>query len=291
MNVVSAFAVARSADPGTTEGVSARNAGRTNSAYRMIGPPLGTALVAAGFFPAVVLVDLASYLVAAVLVARLPRSGAVARTRVLVRDGLRVLVRTPLLRGLAISSCLYWTANAALTVLLIPFAVDRLGGSGRVVGWLIAALGLGYLVGSALARPIILRYATRTVLAAGYAAVGVCFVVAFTATSVPRALVAVGLSGVPGAITQITTGHRLQVSTPDAVLGRVAAAFHLSDALAAVAGALLAPVLLAAVGLAPALVALSVSVVAVAALAAVILPPVAAGRAVLSPSSAERSAP
>ncbi|SNS63201.1 Predicted arabinose efflux permease, MFS family [Asanoa hainanensis] len=245
----------------------------TDSAYRMIGPPLGTALVAADWFPAVVLVDLGSYLAAAALVARLRVPSFVPDARVRIRNGFRALARTPVLRGLAVSSCLYWTVNAALTVLLIPFAVERLGGSGRVVGWLIAALGAGYLVGSALARPLILRYATRTVLFVGYAAVGGCFVVAFTATSVPRALVAVGLSGMPGAITQIATGHRLQVSTPDAVLGRVAAAFHLSDAVAAVAGALLAPPLLAAAGLAPALVILSVAVAAIGLLPLALLTP------------------
>ncbi|GAA1897513.1 MFS transporter [Asanoa iriomotensis] len=247
----------------------------TDGAFRMLGPPLGTALVVAGWFPAVVLADLASYLVAAALVVRLRAGrGAAARagTRVRVRDGLRALARTPLLRGLAVASCLYWTANAALTALLFPFAADRLGASGRVIGWLIAALGVGYLVGSALSRLIILRYATRTVLTAGYALVGLCFVVAFTATSVPRALVAIGLSGVPGAITQIATVHRLQLSAPDAILGRIAAAFHLTDALASVTGALLAPALVAAAGLAPALLTASLTVVAAGPLAAALLP-------------------
>ncbi|MEV0720934.1 MFS transporter, partial [Asanoa sp. NPDC050611] len=199
-----------------------------------------------------------------------PRNGA-PTSRVRVRDGVWVLVRTPVLRGMAVASCLYWTANAALTALLIPFVVDGLGRSGRVVGWLIAALGLSYLVGAAIARRLILRHATRTLLAFGYAAVGACFVVAFTATSVPRALVAVGLSGVPGAVTQIATAHRLQVSTPDAVLGRVASAFHLSDALAAVAGAVVGPGLLALAGLRPALITLSLAVVAAGLLAAALL--------------------
>ncbi|MDG4826105.1 MFS transporter [Asanoa sp. WMMD1127] len=243
----------------------------TDSAYRMIGPPLGTALVAAGWFPAVVAADALSYVVAAALVVGLP-GGRSAGARVLIRDGVRALARTPVLRGLAVASSLYWTANAALTVLLIPFAVDRLGGSGQVVGWLIAALGLGYLTGSALARPLILRYATRTVVSLGYALVGVCFLVAFTAGSVPRALVAVGLSGVPGAVCQIAVGHRIQVSTPDAVLGRVAAGFHLTDALAAVTGALLAPLLLGMAGLPLALVLLSLTVVAVGLLAMALLP-------------------
>ncbi|GIF78225.1 MFS transporter [Asanoa siamensis] len=246
----------------------------TDSAYRMIGPPLGTALVAAGLFPVAVAVDLASYLVAAALVAGLPVVGGAAGVRVRIRDGVRALFGSRLLRGLTAATWVYWAANAALTTLLIPFTVHRLGATGRVVGWLVAALGLGYLVGSALARPVILRYATRTVLLVGYAAVGVCFVVAFTAVSVPRAVVAVGLSGVPGAITQIATGHRLQVSTPDAVLGRVLAAFHLSDALAAVAGAVLAPVVLAALGLGRALVVCSVVVIGAGVLAVVLLPSV-----------------
>jgi prolyl oligopeptidase len=67
--------------------------------------------------------------------------------------------------------------------------------------------------------------------------VGICFLVMFTATHLPIAVMAATGSGVPGAAALVATGHHLRISTPDQVRGRVAAAFYTSDAVAAVVGA------------------------------------------------------
>jgi predicted MFS family arabinose efflux permease len=249
----------------------------TNSAFRMLGPVVGTFLVARGWFEAVVLVDVTSYLVAAAIitsVAIIPidRPARVAsRITGELREGLRYITRTPLLRGLMVTSWVYWTANAALTALLIPFVATRLHSSGEAVGYLIAGLGIGYLCGSAISKVLISRYATRTILAIAYASVGICFLVMFTATTLPIAVIAVTASGVPGAVAQVVAGQCLQTSTPDAALGRVSAAFYTSDAVAAVAGALIAPALVALTGLGAALDAFSAAVLVTAALAVILL--------------------
>lgn len=267
-----------------------------NSAFRMLGPLLGTYLVARGWFQAVVAVDVVSYLAAAAIVmtitaipVALPRRAA-RRITAELRAGARHIVRTPLLRGLLTTSGIYWTANASLTALLIPFVADRLHASGQTLGQLIAGLGVGYLCGSAISKPLITRYATRTVLTIAYAAVGLCFLAMFTATTPQAAVIAVTVCGVPGAVAQIVTGHRVQASTPDEVLGRVSAAFHAGDSAAAVAGALLAPAVVALAGLGPALLAFSAAVLATAAVAAVALPstPGRPGRA--SPARRNRRA-
>jgi hypothetical protein len=93
----------------------------------------------------------------------------------------------------------------------------------------------------------------------------------FTATTLPIAVIAVTASGVPGAVAQVVTGQCLQTSTPDAALGRVTAAFYASDAVAAVAGALIAPALVALTGLGAALDAFSAAVLVTAALAVILL--------------------
>jgi MFS family permease len=257
----------------------------TNSAFRMLGPLVGTFLVACGWFQAVVLADVASYLAAAVIVGSvaIPRTARPARTVAArtpggLRYGLRHVVRTPLLRGLLIISWAYWTVNAALTALLIPFVAIRLHSPGRSLGYLIAGLGIGYLCGSALSKVLISRYPTRILLAVAYASVGVCFLVMFTTTALPVAVIAVTAAGVPGAVVQIVTGYRLQTSSPDAVLGRVSAAFYTSDCVAAVAGALAAPAIVALIGLAAAVDLLSVMVLATAGMAVLLLPGAGAGR-------------
>jgi MFS family permease len=235
-----------------------------NSVLRMLGPLAGTFLVARGDFAVVVLVDALSYLVAAGLLARLalpspapgpdasglgaygsgvsgrdasgPAEGGPGDSRRRVtaelRAGLAAVVRTRMLSGLIVTTWLFWAANAALTILLVARA-------GAGVGRLIAGLGLGYLAGSALAKTTILRYGTRTVLTSCYLAVGACFVVAFASP----ALWVIALAGVPGAVIGVAVRHRIQASTPPELLGRVSTAFFASDALAAVCGAMAAPVL------------------------------------------------
>jgi hypothetical protein len=64
----------------------------------------------------------------------------------------------------------------------------------------------------------------------------------------------------------------MQASTPDAVLGRVSAVFHTSDAVATVLGGLAGPVVLALAGPGPAMTALCAAVLAAAAIAAAVLP-------------------
>jgi predicted MFS family arabinose efflux permease len=162
---------------------------------------------------------------------------------------LRFVAGTPLLRGLLITTWAYWTANGALTVLLVPYLVERLHRPGADVGYLLSGLGLGYLLGAAAAARVIARYPPRTILVAGYAGVGVCLLALFNVPTLPAAVVAAALAGIPGAIVLVVSQHRVQAGTPDAILGRVGAAFYASDATAAVAGALLAPALTHAAGL------------------------------------------
>jgi predicted MFS family arabinose efflux permease len=216
----------------------------SNSALRMLGPLGGTYLVAHDRFAAVVLIDASTYVIAAAIVAGIAvTAGPPAPPGPQLRDGLRLVLTEPRLRGLLVSSWAYWTGNAALTALLVPFTTTRLGG-GQALGLLITGLGLGYVVGSAISGRLVVRYGVRGLLTVAYAAVGLCFVVLVNATALPVAVAALTVAGVPGVVAQIAVGYRLQASVPDAVLGRVSAAFLTGDAVAAVAGALTAAVVI-----------------------------------------------
>lgn len=278
--------VGRGADLAAANSLSAF----TNSAFRMLGPLVGTFLVAGGWFRAVVLADVASYLAAAAIVSRvaIPRGAAGTRGPAGLRRGLRHVARTPLLRGLLITSWSYWTLNAALTALLIPFVAVRLHSSGRTLGYLIAGLGAGYLCGSAVTKLLISRYGIRVLLVVAYASVGACFLVMFSTTAPPLAVLAATAAGVPGAVVQIAVGQFRQTSTPDAVLGRVSAVFFTSDCVAAIAGALAAPVAVAPAGLAAALDALSIMLLVTAVVAAVLLPSAGTGRRKTAPTAAAK---
>jgi predicted MFS family arabinose efflux permease len=166
-----------------------------------------------------------------------------------------------------------WTANAALTALLVPFVVRRLHSPGQDVGYLVSGLGVGYLLGSAVSRPLVGRFPTRAVLAGAYLGVGASFVGLVNAPNLPVATGFTALAGVPGAIAMIATQHRLQADTAGTLLGRVSAAFATSDAVAAVTGAAAAPALLALTGLPATLNLVSAAVIATAAAVPFLLPP------------------
>ena len=65
----------------------------------------------------------------------------------------------------------------------------------------------------------------------------------------------------------------MQICAPDQVRGRVSAAFQASDAIAAVAGALAGPAVVALVNLSSAVVVLSAAVMVAAVAASILLPP------------------
>ncbi|MEV4348449.1 MFS transporter [Actinoplanes sp. NPDC049596] len=186
--------------------------------------------------------------------------------------GWRLVSRSRVLVGLLVGSWLYWTANAGLTALLVPFVVQRLHSSGAAVGYLITGLGVGYLAGALVSRAVLLRWPARRQLGVSYALVALCFLVMFTAGSLPVAVAAVTVAGVPGAVANVATGHHVQSFAPPAALGRVAAVFMTSDAVAAVAGALAALVFVVVTGLLVTLTILSGMVMLAALVAAVLLP-------------------
>ncbi|WP_433383817.1 MFS transporter [Actinoplanes sp. CA-142083] len=247
-----------------------------DAVLRLTGPLAGTFLAARGWFDVLVITDAATYGIAAAIVAGIAVGDSPARRSAgagrQIRDGLRHVLVTPLLRGLLASSWAFWTGNAALTALLVPFTATRLHSSGQALGYLIAGLGIGYLAGSMISGRVILRHTTRTIVSVAYTSVGLCFFVMVNATTLPVAVAAATAAGVPGVVALTAIGHRLQADTPNAILGRVSATFFTSDAMAALAGALVATAVVDVVNLDTALHIFSALVLLTGPLAAVVVP-------------------
>jgi MFS family permease len=218
-----------------------------NGVIRLAGPPLGAVLLTWLGLPALVLLDLASYLVSALAIALISRhradpSAEVRTVTGVVADllaGLRFTVHHRILRSLLLVSCLFFTSNAVFTALLIPFITGRFGDHPGLLGAQLSALGAGYLLGGPLA-PLLLRgRSTRLPLVFGLLGVGTCFAVLANAPNPLVAVLATGASGLPGALLMVTIETTIQRSTPDPLRGRTGATFFASDAAAALAGALI----------------------------------------------------
>lgn len=222
------------------------NAG-VDGVVRLVAPPLGAALFAWAGFPALVLVDVASYLVSALAIGlTAPRLSPVA-ARPGLRAGLRVLGESPMARALLPLTALFLGANAALTALLVPFGVQRLGGVTQI-GLVVSALGVGFLLGAVAVR-LLHGVQPRVVLCGAQLATAAGFAVLFGSRSLVIALPAAVAIGLFGSVTLITPQTALQTVAPNGFLGRISAVFLAAEALATLLGAVSGPLLAESVSL------------------------------------------
>jgi predicted MFS family arabinose efflux permease len=182
----------------------------SSGVVRLIGGPLGGVLLAACGIRWLIGADALSYLLAAAAMFVTSRSCRGHRERnalvkAVARDlieGTRVLRAQPAARSLLPVTTVFLTANAALGAVLIPFAIQRLGGSEHT-GLLLACLGAGYLVGAPVIRAFLDRAEPRNLLTASLAATAGAYLPLFTSSSLATAAPAAA-----------TAGHRSQPRHP-----------------------------------------------------------------------------
>jgi MFS family permease len=247
-------------------------------------------LLAAAVFPfigvrGVLLVDAATFLASAALLATLPRGGAPndsaahdgatpgsttngsttngsaapASLFAQARAGLGYLLATPSLRVIALGFCAIVAFNGVDDVALVVLATDTYGAGGATVGLLLGAVGLGLFVGYfALSRPGALgARAMPALLVAGFAASSVGNLLTGLAWAVAAAVAMQAFRGVGIAAMDVASTTLLQRIVPAPMLGRVFGnlygAIGVAAAASYVAGGLLldatsAPVTLIAAG-------------------------------------------
>jgi MFS family permease len=217
---------------GTGKALSSANAlfGGAQGLVRLIGGPLGGFLYAWAGFTVLVRLDMAAYLVSAVLVLCTVRSAGRldAATFGFALTGVR---------GLLVVNMLFLAGNASLTALLVPFGMTVLGGA-EPTGFLMSALGVGFLLGAPLLRALVDRVAPSALIGAALALTAVGYVVLFSATTMRIALAAATLIGLAGSVALGGGSTMVQRTTPNEVLGRVSAVLVTGEAVATLAGAL-----------------------------------------------------
>ena len=124
----------------------------------LLGPVAAGLLIAALSAPAVLVVDAATYVVAAALVAFFVphREPLPPDERASMRAGLRFLRRERLLRAWVPLFALGDAAWAAFFVAVPVLVVTRFDADPRVAGWLLASFGVGALAGNTIAYRLLL---------------------------------------------------------------------------------------------------------------------------------------
>jgi predicted MFS family arabinose efflux permease len=220
---------------------------QSDAAAQGVGPLLGGAL-AAGGAPLAMLIGAAGHLVSAVLVARTPlhdpRVARAPRRQVLaeLREGLRWVYGHPTLRPLAVSTHLWFLANAAIGTVVVTYVLTVLDASAFGLGVTTAAAGMGALTGTSLASRVGRRTGGPGTVIGGrlLEAFGVLVLVAQPLMGGP------GLAG--AVVGQLVFGFGLglegpfemshrQAVTPDCLQGRMNATMRSLNRAAVVVGA------------------------------------------------------
>ena len=266
---------------GTGQLLSSANALNSVSSgmVRLIGGPLGGVLLAAWGARWLIGIDAISYLLSAAAMfmtsttdrepgpgGRTTKAATVATVARDLTEGASVLRRQPVARALLLVTVVFLAANASLSAVLIPFGIQRLGGSEHT-GFLLAGLGTGFLLGAPVIRLLLDRVQPGPLLAVTLAATAAAFFALFTSSSLATALPAAAAVGAFGSMSLVVPQTAIQRAIPNALLGRIGAVFLTGEAAATLGGAAAGPVLAQAAGLTATAAVASLVTLAAAALA------------------------
>lgn len=203
----------------------------SSSVAQVCGPALAALLIARVGAPMAVSVDAVSFAIAALLIASIrlretivPHAGASAVAQ--MKEGLMLVWRTPMLRGLVGVVAVWIIMSDAFRALYVLHAARNLGMNEAAIG-LINTLGaLGGLLGAPLAHLAERRWNMRVALVAGVALSGVGYLL----YALPQAGGAAAALSAGLALFVFNSGCTLYVInylslrlavTPDALLGRM----------------------------------------------------------------------
>lgn len=243
-------------DPATRDTTNARMSSLEVAGGSLIGPPLGSAVFAAGAWVPL-LADAASFALSGALLACV-RSGSKPQAATnhepvhrAIRAGGTFLLQHRELRTLALLTAVAnLTTNCAMVVLVL-YAVDTdgLALSAAKYGLLIAALAVGGVVAGPLAPRALRRWGARNLVAGSlFARILVWPTIALTHQPVVAGLALV-LAGAASTFVTVTVTSARQQLSPRPMLGRVVTAFRTIGNGAAPLGALIGGVLAHAIGL------------------------------------------
>lgn len=222
---------------------------QSDAAAQTVGPALGGVLVSIVSAPVAIALDALSFFVDAVLVARVrvveqrPKRPAGSGLRSDIAEGLRWTYVHATLAPLALSTHLWFLANAAALTVFALLALRTFALPAAVYGAVLAVSGVAMLVGASAAPRLGARFgAGRTIIAAraaypvAWAAITTVAVAAPSVTVVVL-FVAFALHGAAAGCENANEMSLRQTVTPDALLGRMNATMRSANRTLAAVGA------------------------------------------------------
>jgi Na+/melibiose symporter-like transporter len=223
-----------------------------NNLARLIGPAVGGVVYAWFGFHASVLLDVASFIIGAILIALISAPRSITRATHAEGEeahahlksnifaewlaGLKLIVHNSMLARILFLATMIWLADGAITVLLAVYVKDALHGGSMELGWLMTAQAIGGLVGSAFIGRISKKVQAWQLVAYGLLFFGVVDLLIFAIPILPLNLALLVLIGAPLVGLDVGALTLLQILTPDRFRGRVFGAVGTSQAILLLVG-------------------------------------------------------
>ncbi|PYE55669.1 NRE family putative nickel resistance protein-like MFS transporter [Deinococcus yavapaiensis KR-236] len=240
--------------------------GMSVTTARVAGPLVGAALVGWTGLHGVILFDSVTFLLAALLFARLtPRPRALrdatdTRASLLTswrdmgrewRQGVRHVTASPALRVLFVTMNVTSLGGCLIDPFFVPWVKDRLGAGPQEIGLLSTTLAVGALLGGTMAGRIARKLTPKTAVGLVTMLVGAMMIVVYQQTRFEVALALLFFMGLPLVVSNVAAATLLQRVTPDAYRGRVYGALGTTNALMGVTAVLVGGTLGELVGVVP----------------------------------------
>ena len=246
--------------------------GQVGQVARLVGGAAGGVVAATGGLGAVVVVDAATFLLAALLVQLIrthdpsaPRDGAedaapgalaaVRRVAVEWAQGAATVRRSRVLKVLLAFTLITAVGEGIMGTLFTPYVKDVLEGNAATLGTVNSAQAVGGILGGFVAAAAARRWTARVLFGWGAVVFGLidlaifCYPVLYVAAW--PAVLGMALVGFPGAVCIAARTTLMQDHSTDAQRGRIFALLFGVSALSLTAGAVVAGFLGEAIGIIP----------------------------------------
>lgn len=200
------------------------------SASRVLGPAVGGILIAAVGVGACFLINGLSYIavILALLAIRLPVPGpdrAPASSIFKITDGLRFVSAEPRIRALVVMLAVASVFGFSFQIVMPVFVRQVLLRGPEAYGWMVAAAGIGALIGGLGLATLGRHISPGRAVIVGAVGFGLSLVALGFVRFLPAVLLLLVLSGLSMIVQTATTNTMLQTIAPDELRGRVASVY------------------------------------------------------------------
>jgi predicted MFS family arabinose efflux permease len=221
---------------------------------RLIGPPIGGAILALKGLSSVVIFDSVSFLVAAFMILAIQAPARTLRGREEIaendgssswsrfwqewREGIAYIRRSRVVTVLFICTVFLSFGGVMMDPLSAPFILDVVKAGAEIFGILAAVQAIGGLVGSVVASRFVTKLSPALIFGWSEIVLGLVLFVRYNIPTLPVVFAMTMLTGLPASLGMGALNTLFQQNVPDSHLGRISGALNATIGLLSIFGVL-----------------------------------------------------